>query len=246
MILLLIGFTMRMLLFSDVIPACCADHTTFTEDLNWTNMIRITWTQLRSMLICTRTWQIMIALYFVVLVSSTQIVLALQSIHPDEISWVWRVWTCLVYLRPVKLLQALIMFGHLRCQAANANVGIEQLTNKEQTAAISEHRGVASCNWNCNISLRTGIFPEHFRTGQRGHNCLKLVIGAISLLEIHKKYQKIKDSCNFLCCSCWAFEVRVLNAFNCVGSSSPLIQLAFCALRPFSCGSCDGHSTPLF
>lgn len=34
MILLLIGFTMRMLLFSDVIPACCADHTTFTEDLN--------------------------------------------------------------------------------------------------------------------------------------------------------------------------------------------------------------------
>ena len=52
----------------------------------------------------------------------------------------------LVYLRPVKLLQASIMFGHLRCQAANANVGIEQLTNKEQTAAFSEHRGVASCN----------------------------------------------------------------------------------------------------
>ena len=153
----------------------------------WTHMIRITWTQLRSMLICTRTWQIMIALYFVVLVSSTQIVLALQSIHPDEISWLWRVWTCLVYLRPLKLLQASIMFGHLRCQAANANVGIEQLTNKEQTAAISEHRGVASCNWNCNISLITGIFPEHFRTGQRGHNSLKLVIWAISLLEIHKK-----------------------------------------------------------
>ncbi len=181
----------------------------------------------------------------------------------------------LVYLLLAKLLQLSLMFGHLHgCQAANANVGIEQLTNKEQTGAIRDRRGPISCKdsgvgstsgalrnqstqthtyreymsvlctclkdiqENCNILLISGIFPEHFRTGQRGHNGLKLVIWAISLLEIQK-------NCNFLCSSRWAFEVRVLNAFNCVRSSSLLIQQAVFSLRPFTCGSCDDPPIPL-
>lgn len=191
------------------------------------------------MLICTRTWQIMIALYFVVLVSSTQIVLALQSIHPDEISWVWRVWTfglspsseiaaSLNHVWSLAMPGCKCKCGYWAADKQGANCGVQRTSGCCKLQLKLQHFFD-----NRNLS-RT--FPHWPARPQQPEACDLSYIFSWNT-------QNIKDSCNFLCCSCWAFEVRVLNAFNCVGSSSPLIQLALCALRPFSCGSCDGHST---
>lgn len=242
MILLLIGFTMRMLLFSDVIPACCADHTTFTEDLNWTNMIRITWTQLRSMLICTRTWQIMIALYFVVLVSSTHCFSS--TVYP---SW-WDLMsvTCLDMFGLSPSSEIAASLNHVWSLAMpGCKCKCGYWAADKQGANCFDQR-TSGC---CKLQLKLQHFFENRNLSRTFPHwpARPQQLEACDLSYIFAwNTQKIKDSCNFLCCSCWAFEVRVLNAFNCVGSSSLLIQLALCALRPFSCGSCDGHSTPLF
>ena len=241
MILLLIGFTMRMLLFSDVIPACCADHTTFTEDLNSHDWNHLDSTEINvdmysymtdhdSVVFCGT------SIFYTNCFSSTVYpswwdLMSLTCLDMFGLSPSSEIAASLNHVWSLAMPGCKCKCGYWAADKQGANCGDQRTSGCCKLQLKLQHFFE-----NRNLS-RT--FPHWPARPQQPEACDLSYIFAWNT-------QKIKDSCNFLCCSCWAFEVRVLNAFNCVGSSSLLIQLALCALRPFSCGSCDGHSTPLF